>query len=557
MKTDIKRVAIYARKSVKKNETTVSIETQIEECTRAILAKYPDAIIIQYSDIGSGKTTANRPKFLELLRAIDDGKFDCVYVWKLDRFSRSVADFFTIYERLKKVNCQFVALMDGFDTTSTQSTMMMTILAGFAQMERENISDRVSSAFATIEATDGRWLYGKAPFGYRNGKDENGLPTLLPCESEQEIIKDLFRKYVEDNTVSLFSLTGYLRQKYGIRKSASAIRRILSNEKYVYPSALAYTYFKSLGCTLLNPEPEWYKERTKYGIVAVNTKTHEADGKQHVLPPSEWVIHLSNHEGFIPADDFITVQKRLAKNTTKRKAGGPKQHPWKELAGPYMRCSRCGYSVRVVTSKGKERNISCSRKYHFQGGNCGLCFYQVTSDTVRENVGKEIQKVIELYSRHSLSATSDSHSNGQQKVKELEEEKDALISALKVTRDEKTQKTLTKEIERIEKTQEKINSDWFLNTFTNPLDEFLRRLTKKDLFNTIDIDDYNEFVGNIDYFSLTTEEKASLIELLVECIYLYKDGSVAVIFNHNHGLPAEFLEKNQQLKKEIEDNFIQ
>ena len=557
MKTDRKRVAIYARKSVKKSETTVSIDTQIEECTRAIQVRYPDAIITPFADVGSGKNT-NRPKFLELLQAIDEGKFDAVCVWKLDRFSRSVADFFTIYERLKKVDCQFIALMDGFDTNTTQSTMMMTILAGFAQMERENISDRVSSAFANIEQSDGRWLYGKAPFGFRNGKDEHDLPTLIPCDSEQEIVKDLFRKYIEDNDVSLFSLTGYLQQKYGIRKSASAIRRILSSEKYVIPDRVLYSYFQSLGCTLLNPITDWIEQKgRKNGCVAVGIKTHEADGKQHVLPPSEWVIHLSNHSGFISSEDYIAVQRRLTKNNEKRKAGGPRRHAWQELSGPYVRCSRCGSSVRVIISHGKERNISCSRKYLYQGGSCGLCFYQVSSDLVRENVGKDIQNVLQMLEK-ALSSTTDAMVKAQKQVEELTEEKDALLSALKATRNDKTQKTLLKEMDRIEQTQEQILANMMVNVYVSPLDTLLRRLSNHNASDSDDADDnISSDSRTINYSELTTEEKASLIELLVDRIYIYKDGSVAVIYQQIPALPAEYLEKNQQLKKDIESQFIQ
>ena len=127
--------AIYARQSVDKKDS-VSIETQIDECKKHCSSASPRI----YQDKGySGKNT-ERPDVQRLIKDIEAGIIEKVVVYKLDRISRNITDFYKLYEVMQSNNCQFVSHSEAFDTTSSMGRAMMGILAVFAQMERENVS---------------------------------------------------------------------------------------------------------------------------------------------------------------------------------------------------------------------------------------------------------------------------------------------------------------------------------------------------------------------------------------------------------------------------------
>ena len=129
-----KQTAIYTRQSVDKKES-LSIEGQIEQCS--ILTKGETPII--YKDKGySGKNT-DRPDLKRLINDIELDKIGKVIVYKLDRISRNITDFYKLYEIMEKHKCEFISASESFDTSSAMGTAMMGILAVFAQMERNNI----------------------------------------------------------------------------------------------------------------------------------------------------------------------------------------------------------------------------------------------------------------------------------------------------------------------------------------------------------------------------------------------------------------------------------
>ena len=133
--------AIYARQSIDKKDS-LSIEGQIELCK-----KYSGEDAAIYKDKGfSGKNT-NRPAFLELMEAIEAGKIKKVYVYRLDRISRSISDFGKIWELLEKHGVQFQSVTEQFDTSTPMGRAMLNIVITFAQLERETTADRVKDNY--------------------------------------------------------------------------------------------------------------------------------------------------------------------------------------------------------------------------------------------------------------------------------------------------------------------------------------------------------------------------------------------------------------------------
>ena len=165
--------AIYARQSVDKKDS-VSIETQIDECKRHCNSSSPRI----YQDKGySGKNT-QRPDVQRLIKDIESGIIEKVVVYKLDRISRNITDFYRLYEVMQTHDCEFVSHSEAFDTTSSMGRAMMGILAVFAQMERENIVTRVKDNY-DFRLKNGTWATGKAPYGFKNGKTTKGKRRLF------------------------------------------------------------------------------------------------------------------------------------------------------------------------------------------------------------------------------------------------------------------------------------------------------------------------------------------------------------------------------------------
>lgn len=133
--------AIYARQSVDKKDS-VSIETQIEKCELITTGK---ANI--YKDKGySGKNT-DRPELEDLINDIQANKISRVIVYRLDRISRNITDFYNLYSIMQEHGTDFVSVNENFDTSTPMGRAMMGILIVFAQMERESIQERVKDNY--------------------------------------------------------------------------------------------------------------------------------------------------------------------------------------------------------------------------------------------------------------------------------------------------------------------------------------------------------------------------------------------------------------------------
>ena len=130
--------AIYARQSVEKKDS-LSISGQVDLCRRMAGEKDPAV----YRDAGySGKNT-ERPAFRQLMQDVKAGRIATLYVYRLDRFSRSVADFGQLWQVLQANRVEFVSVSENFDTSTPMGRAMLHIIMVFAQLERETIAQRV------------------------------------------------------------------------------------------------------------------------------------------------------------------------------------------------------------------------------------------------------------------------------------------------------------------------------------------------------------------------------------------------------------------------------
>ncbi len=183
-----------------------------------------------YQDAGiSGKDIDHRPAVRQLLADVQDGKINTVAVWALSRFTRSVADLYSMWEILDAHKVGLISHTESFDTSTPTGRAMMGLLGVFAQMEREITAERVRAAMAE------RAAQGKRTCSYVLGYDLDGADSLAPNPQEAEMVRYIFAKYLEHRSLSavaeLCRLRGY-QGKRGRTMTAWSVRMILTRPIY-------------------------------------------------------------------------------------------------------------------------------------------------------------------------------------------------------------------------------------------------------------------------------------------------------------------------------------
>lgn len=172
-----------------------------------------------YCDEGrSGKDIAHRPAMQELLKDAESHKFDAIFIYKLDRFSRSLMDLILTIEKLKNLGIDFVSLQDKIETTSASGKLMFHIISAFAEFERNITSERTKFTMSK-KARDGN-IVSRAPFGY---KIEN--KKLIPADNSF-LLPEIFHHFINED----ISLT-QLSKKYSL--SVNGLKKVLTNKTYL------------------------------------------------------------------------------------------------------------------------------------------------------------------------------------------------------------------------------------------------------------------------------------------------------------------------------------
>jgi site-specific DNA recombinase len=117
----------------------------------------------------------DRPALQQLLKDIDAGRIDVIVVYKIDRLTRSLADFAKLVEAFDAKSISFVAITQQFNTTTSMGRLTLNVLLSFAQFERELSSERVRDKIAASRRK-GKWTRGSVPLGY-DAKDKNWSST--------------------------------------------------------------------------------------------------------------------------------------------------------------------------------------------------------------------------------------------------------------------------------------------------------------------------------------------------------------------------------------------
>ncbi|MBG57791.1 MAG: resolvase [Porticoccus sp.] len=240
-----KRCAIYTRKSSEEGleQSFNSLHAQREACEAYIRSQAAEGWVLMdtvYDDGGFSGGTIDRPALKQLLRDIDNGLVDLVMVYKVDRLSRSLADFVRLIEQFDQQNISFVSVTQQFNTASSMGRLTLNVLLSFAQFEREVTSERIRDKIAASKKK-GLWMGGAVPLGYDVVNKQ-----LVVNDLEAQQVRQLFEQYLGFGSVKKLKswadhqgmlskrrTTQKQRQMGGCAISRGALYTILKNPTYI------------------------------------------------------------------------------------------------------------------------------------------------------------------------------------------------------------------------------------------------------------------------------------------------------------------------------------
>ena len=283
MKPRLLRCAIYTRKSTEHGLELEfnSLDAQREACEAYIKSQTSQgwkALPQHYDDPAYSGGNLDRPALKKLLADIEAAKVDVVVVYKIDRLTRSLADFAKLVEAFDARSTSFVAVTQQFNTTTSMGRLTLNVLLSFAQFERELSSERVRDKIAASRRK-GKWTGGSVPLGY-DAKDKK----LIVNKSEAETVRTIFRRYLELQSFS--RLVADLDQRGIVTK-----RRNTKVAKY--NGGIPFTY---------GPLAHFLKNRIYLGEVHHGGKWFQGE-----------------HDAIVDRAIFDRVQQLLATNSNGRK----------------------------------------------------------------------------------------------------------------------------------------------------------------------------------------------------------------------------------------------
>jgi DNA invertase Pin-like site-specific DNA recombinase len=242
------RCAIYTRKSSEEglDQAFNSLQAQREACEAFIRSQAGERWVLipdRYDDGGYSGATLNRPAMERLLADVSARRLDAVLVYKVDRLTRSLADFARIIEALDRREVAFVSITQAFNTTSSMGRLTLNVLLSFAQFEREVTSERIRDKIAASKAK-GMWMGGCVPLGYDVPVDQSR--ALVVNDDEAQTVRTIFRWFLQSG--NLYALQNKLdaegvgskrwtstrgRVMGGCKFSRGALRHLLGNRTYL------------------------------------------------------------------------------------------------------------------------------------------------------------------------------------------------------------------------------------------------------------------------------------------------------------------------------------
>jgi len=313
------RCAIYTRKSTEEglDQEFNSLDAQREAGESYITSQRYDGWTVlpeRYDDGGFTGANMERPALKALLGDVQAGKINCIIVYKVDRFSRSLLDFMKMMEILDKHGVTFVSVTQPFNTTTSPGRLLVNMLFSFAQFEREMISERTRDKMRAARRK-GKWVGGNLVLGYDLSPKGGALVINL---NEADRVRDIFRLYLELR--SLIPLVAELERRGWTMKAWTT-----REGRETGGSRFTKTTLHNL-LTNIN-----YTGRVKY----------------------EGELRDGEHDRIIEDDIWNAVQQQLNRNG--RRGGRNIRNKHSALLKGLVRCAscKCGMTHTYAQKKGK------------------------------------------------------------------------------------------------------------------------------------------------------------------------------------------------------------
>lgn len=225
--SSVQRAALYIRVSTEEQ----AMHGRSLPAQRDTLTQYAQEnglkVVGIYADEGitARKKYRNRTAFMRMLQDVQNGLIDIILFIKLDRWFRSVSDYYEVQRILDAHHVQWIATEEDYDTTTANGRLHLNIKLSIAQDESDRTSERIKFVFDN-KVKRGEIISGKIPLGYCvEGKRLAIDPKTAP------IAQDIFRQYTVIRSVR--ALREYIMNTYGLIYSHSGVRAMLENERYI------------------------------------------------------------------------------------------------------------------------------------------------------------------------------------------------------------------------------------------------------------------------------------------------------------------------------------
>lgn len=190
-------------------------------------------IIDHYCDEGvsGGISYKKRPEMVRLLKDVEDGKIDIILFTRLDRWFRSVKEYYLVQEILEKNNVKWRSITEDYSTDTANGQLSITIFLAIAENERAKTAERIKSVFEHKRKNKESFFgWASMPFGYMEEKDENGVRRLVKDPEIEPILNEFFELCVKYESISNAAKT--INLKYGLTRGKHKWHELTKKEIY-------------------------------------------------------------------------------------------------------------------------------------------------------------------------------------------------------------------------------------------------------------------------------------------------------------------------------------
>lgn len=504
-----KRVAAYCRVSTDSEEQLTSYATQKKVYTEMIAANKQWCFAGLYADEGiSGTIADKRPEFKKMIKDCLDGKIDYIITKSVSRFARNTVECLEYVRLLKARGIGIFFEEQNIDTLKSDSELYLVIYAGFAQSESESISKNVTWSFRkNFEEGKAVYVYGKW-LGYKKGAD--GEPEIVP--EEAAIVERIYYGYLAGKTTQMIS--DELRTEKieipgkKLSFSRAMIINILKNERYsgdcilqktVTVDCISKTRKKNCG-----EAPMYLVENCHPAIIKREdfNKVQEEMARRlsrTPLSPKNALTMSGKYSKYALTDVLICAEcgNRYKRCTWSK--NGNKRIVWRCVSRLDNGTKYCNKSPTIDEETLKRTVVRALNKFNAEDESTYLMLMKATiGDAIGLNGGSEeidlLERRIEALNRKMLNMVTESVQSG--------EDVESHEADFKETAD--TIEQLQKRINAIRDSMSKDNS-------------FKDRLTEIQRI----IDERSHHINQYD---------DSIVRQMIECIKVYPDGKLEVIF---------------------------